>query len=296
MGRVIKAVVFGGRARVTAIEITDAVQTAIEKHGLSPLAAAALGRSMAAGAYIGANLKNARDTYSMTVNGTGGLGKIVVAGDGEGHLRGFVGNPNFDAPIRETDGKIDVRRGVGTEGEIIVIKDLGLKENYIGRTELVSGEIGEDFAYYLYKSEGVKSAVALGVKVNKNGCVAAGGLIAEAMPDCTEEEIFVTEDIMSQMTDVSAKLEEKGAAEIINFYFGHLDAEIFPEERMDWKCSCSEQRIENVLRSIGKKEADSIIEEAGKIEIKCEFCNKIYTYDAEAVNKIFGSKPKKELE
>lgn len=288
MGRVIKAVIFGGKARVTAIEITDAVQTAIEKHGLSPLAAAALGRTMAAGAYIGANLKNPRDSYSVTVNGTGGLGKIVVAGDGEGHLRGFVSNSAFDAPIRETDGKIDVRRGVGTEGEIIVIKDLGLKENYVGRTELVSGEIGEDFAYYLYKSEGVKSAVALGVKVDKNGCVAAGGLIAEAMPDCTEDEIVVIEDIMSQMTDISTKLEERGAAGVVDFYFGHLDAEIFPEEPTGWRCSCSDERINGILKSIGKKEADAIIKDAGLIEIKCEFCNRIYTYDAESVNKIFG--------
>lgn len=295
MGRVVKAVVFGGKARVTAIEITDAVETAIERHGLSPLAAAALGRTMAAGAYLATNLKNERDTFSLTVNGTGGLGKIVVAGDGEGHLRGFVGNPNFDAPIRETDGKIDVRRGVGTEGEMIVIKDLGLKENYVGRTELVSGELGEDFAYYLYKSEGVKSAVALGVRVNKDGCLAAGGLIAEAMPDATENEIVIMEDIMSEMTDISAKLEEMGAKGVMEFYFGHLDAEIFPEVPMDWKCSCSDERIGNILRSIGKKEADSIIEESGNIEIKCEFCNKIYTYDYEAVNKIFGNQPKKEL-
>lgn len=165
MDKIIKAVILDGMARVTAIETTEAVNESIRLHGMSPVSAAALGRTLTAGAYLGTNLKGKGSTFSLTVSGSGELGKIIVAGDSDGHIRGYVENPSLDLPLRLSDGKLDVGRAVGTTGDWTVVKDFGLKEPYVGRSELVSGEIAEDFATYLLRSEGIPSAVALGVLV-----------------------------------------------------------------------------------------------------------------------------------
>ena len=186
MGKIIKTGIFNGFARVTFIDVTDVVNEEIKIHDLSPLCAAALGRTLAAGAYIGANLKAKDDAFSLTFSGDGPIGSVVVAGT-PGYIRGYVDNPAVELPTR-IDGHLNVGAGVG-KGYLTVVKDLGLKEPYVGRCELVTGEIAEDFAKYLLISEGVRSAVALGVQVTKDGCVAAGGIIAEALPGMTEDRL-----------------------------------------------------------------------------------------------------------
>lgn len=285
MNRIIKTGIFGGYARVSFIDVTDIVNEEIKIHGLSPLAAAALGRAMTAGAYIGANLKSESDAFSLTISGDGALGQIVVAGT-ENTVRGFVTNPDVELPLK-ADGHLDVGGGVG-KGYISVIKDLGLKDPYVGRCELVSGEIAEDFVKYLFVSEGIKSAAAFGVKVNKDGCITAGGIVCEALPGITEDMLVILEDVMTNFKNVSDVMAEKSLEEIYDFYFSHLDGEIYAENEIELKCSCSKERIENMIRGMGKAECDEILAEMGKIEAVCHFCEKRYVYTEEDTEKLWA--------
>lgn len=249
MDRILKAVILGGKARVAVLDMTRSVNQSIALHNLSPLAAAALGRALTAGAYLAANLKN-NAKFSLTVDGGGPLGKVIVAGEAGNTVRGFVENPYTELPAK--NGKLDVGGAVGKEGFFTVIKDFGLKEPYIGKCKLVSGEIAEDFASYLLTSEGIPAAVALGVLTDAEGCRAAGGVIAEALPDADDGDIFMLEDIMSNFGKISALLAEKTAEEIMDFYFGHLDAQIFPAEEIKRVCRCSD-KIHGVIRSLGRE-------------------------------------------
>ncbi len=285
MDRILTGTIFGGYARVAIITIKDAVNEEIKIHNLSPLSAAALGRTMTAGAYIGANLKNKDDSYSLSIKGDGVIGGVIVAGKGDNTLHGYVVNPAADLPLKQ-NGHLDVGMGIG-KGKMTVLKDLGLKEPYSGQIELVSGEIAEDFACYLNKSEGINSAVALGVLVDKTGCIGAGGIICEALPGIDENMLFMLEDIAGQFTNVSKLLSEKIPEEIFDFYFGHLDAEVFPSKELKVKCSCSERKIKNVLLGLGKKECDDILSEQGKIEINCRFCEKKYLYTKEKIEALW---------
>lgn len=288
MDKIIKAVILDGMARVTAIETTEAVNESIRLHGMSPVSAAALGRTLTAGAYLGTNLKGKGSTFSLTVSGSGELGKIIVAGDSDGHIRGYVENPSLDLPLRLADGKLDVGRAVGATGDLTVVKDFGLKEPYVGRSELVSGEIAEDFATYLLRSEGIPSAVALGVLVDKSGCKASGGVIVEALPDADENAFVILEDIFRDFSNVSSVIAEKGLENLVDFYFGHLHAEVFPTLPLKLKCNCSKRKIDGIVKGLGKEEAKSILEEYGKLEVNCEFCGKTYAYGKRELDKLFS--------
>ena len=286
MNRIIKTGLFNGYARVAFIDVTDIVNEEIKIHDLSPLATAALGRSMAVGAYIGANLKSDSDVYSITVNGDGPLGPIVIAG-GPGTIRGYVTNPLTDLPLRP-DGHLDVGGGVGHKGYITVIKDLGLKDPYVGRSELVSGEIAEDFTRYFLASEGIRTAIALGVKVNADGCITAGGIVCEALPGITEDMLVILEDVMTNFTNVSDVMAEKSLEDIYDFYFSHLDAEVYATEEIKLACNCSQERIQNLVKSLGKSECEEIIKEQGKIEAVCHFCEKRYVFTEKEVAKLWA--------
>lgn len=284
MSKIIKAVIFGGKARVAVLNTADIVNEAIKIHNLSPLSAAALGRTLTVGCYISSNLKGQRDKFNIIIDGGGIIGKIVVAGESGGSVRGFVDNPCTDLPYK--NGKLDVGGAVGKDGSITVIKDLGLKEPYVGRCKLVTGEIAEDYANYLLVSEGITAAVALGVLTDANGCKAAGGVIIEAMPDATDDQIFMLEDIISNFTLISNLLAIHSAQEIMDYYFGHLDAEIFSPQSLTLQCKCKE-KIEGVVKSLGIEEAKNIIAESGKIEVRCDFCNTAYVFYADDVDNLF---------
>lgn len=285
MDRYIKAVIFGGKARACVIDTTEAVNASVKLHNLSPLAAAALGRALTAGAYILSNLKNKTDRFNLIIDGKGPLGKIYVAGSGR-EIKGFLENPGLELPLK--DGKADVGGAVGKNGDIIVIKDMGLKEPYVGKCALTSGEIAEDFAGYLYKSEGILSAVALGVLNDKDGCKASGGIFVEAMPSADENVIFILEDIMTNFKSFSSLLAEKPAEEIMEFYFGHLDSTIFEPVGIELKCNC-EKGIKDIVRGLGKVEATDIIMEQGVLELRCDYCSKYYRFYEQDLNKIFGA-------
>lgn len=285
MGKIIKGGLFDGFARVALIDITDVVNEEIKLHDLSPLATAALGRSMIMGAYIGNNLKSEDNTYSVTVNGGGPLGSIVVAG-GYGNIRGCVLNPAVELPLKE-DGHLDVGGGVGKDGCITVVKDLGLKDPYVGRCELVSGEIAEDFVKYLLTSEGIRSAAAFGVKVRKDGCATACGIVAEALPGITEDMLVILEDVMSNFKNLSDLTENKTIEEIFEFYFAHLNSEKYATEEVKLVCNCSEERIKNLIRGLGRTECEEILKERGSIEAVCHFCEKKYSFGKEDVDKLW---------
>ncbi len=287
MDRIVKGVCFGGKARVALIDTTGIVNELIRIHDLTPLAAAALGRTVTVGAYVTANLKNDSDRFNIIVNGGGPIGRICVAGEKRGTVKGFVENPHVNLPVR-ADGKLDVGGAVGKNGDIVVIKDLGLKEPYVGRCELVSGEIAEDFATYLFKSEGITGAVALGVLNDKDGCKASGGIIVEALPDADENAVFMLEDIMTNFTHISSMIAEKSIEDIGEFYFGHLDTEFFAAEPIELYCGCA-QKIRNVVKSLGRAEAEEIVKERGNIEVKCDYCGKAYTYTECDLDDIFGA-------
>lgn len=286
MDRIIKAVIFGKKARVTIIDSTIAVQQATALHKLSPLGAATLGRAITAGAYISTNLKGNKSTFSMVIKGDGPAGNVVVAGESGNKVRGFLSNPFVDLPLKE-NGKLDVGGAVGKVGSFSVIKDYGLKRPYNGNSELISGEIAEDFAYYLYKSEGIQSAVSLGVRVGSEGVLAAGGIIAEALPGIDENQVFMLEDVMSNLSEISALINEKPIEEILDFYFGHLDFELLATEELNLECNCSDERIKNIILGLGKDEAMDIVKEMGKLEIACQFCTRNYQFGQAEVEKLW---------
>ncbi len=284
MNRLLKALVFENQFSVSVLETTDMVNKAIKIHKLSPVGAAALGRTMTVASFMASTLKNEKDKLSISIVGDGVGGRITVCGNGKLQIRGSVLNPTADLPPR-SDGKLDVGGFVGHKGRLTVIKSMGLKEQYSGSSELVSGEIAEDFTSYFAISEQQPTAIAVGVKIGKNlKCIGAGGVIVQALPFASEENIAKVEKLMQSLTKVSTLIEEKGAKSLLYELFGDIE---FQEYNPVYKCLCSRKYIEGVLISLGKAELYDIIEKEGKIEVGCEFCNKKYLFTKEDIDKLF---------
>lgn len=285
MDRIDKAIVFDGQVVVSVIKINDIVNNVKSLQHLSNTATAALGRTLAVGAYMSSNLKGLNEKMSITINGGGPLGTIIVAGMSGARIRGYVGKPECEPPLKE-NGKLDVGFAVGNDGNITVIKDLGLKEPYIGICPLVSGEIGEDFTYYYLKSEQQPSAIALGVLIEGDKVVGAGGVIIQPLPNCPEHIITVLEDIMTKFTNISTLLRDKEPLEIIEMEFGHfqhtIEEPVFPK----FECICSKERMESIIKSLSPIECFEILKEDKKIEILCHFCNKKYKFTTDEVIKL----------
>ncbi|MBP5466464.1 MAG: Hsp33 family molecular chaperone HslO [Clostridia bacterium] len=284
MNKLFKALIKDGQLALTVIESTEMVNRAIEIHKLSPLSAAALGRTLTVCTFMASGLKSDKDKLSVTVAGDGTGGKITVCGNGKLQMRGSIDNPQADLPLK-SNGKLDVSGCVGKHGRLTVVKSMGLKDPYSGSAELVTGEIAEDFtAYYAY-SEQIPTAIALGVKIGKElKCVGAGGVIIQALPFASEEALLYGEEIIKSLDKLSTVIEEKGAKGLIKEYFGDIDCiEFIPE----YKCLCSREYIEGVLISLGKKELDDIIEKEGSVKVSCQFCEKTYEFKREDVEKLF---------
>ena len=223
---------------------------------------------------------------SVTIDGNGVGGKIVVCAGGNLNVRGSIVNPHADLPLKP-NGKLDVGGLVGNEGTITVVKNLGLKEPYVGKCKLVSGEIGEDFAAYYAYSEQQPTAIAVGVLVKNDKCIGAGGVILQPLPDCAEENIGKAEKLIAEFSDVSRKINEIGIDGIIKKYFDEYE---FTKYETQYKCGCSREYVDKVLIALGKKELSDIIEKDGKIEVCCEFCDKKYVYGQKDVEELFGEK------
>ncbi|MEG1790909.1 MAG: Hsp33 family molecular chaperone HslO [Clostridia bacterium] len=271
---------------VSVISAKDMVDKAIKLHGLSRTASAALGRTLIVGAFMAEQLKSETQRLTITVNGGGGLGRLVVCGEYGCKVRGYVENPNYELPLN-ANGKLDVGGAVGKNGYISVIKDMGMKEPYLGRSSLVDGEIANDFTYYFTVSEQQPSAVALGVLVGDEGCVASGGIIVQIMPNCNDYVITMMEDIVSNFSNISSLMSDFTVDEIIEKYFGHLDIFELPSQVPKYECNCNRDRIEKILLSLGKSEAYDILATEGKVELCCQFCNTKYVFDEKALKALF---------
>lgn len=278
--KIIKAITADGLS-IIAASTAGLVEKARQTHFTTPVCSAALGRTLTAGAIMGTGLKSENNKLTIIIKGDGPAGSIVVTTNGKGIVKGYVDNPLVDIPIRENDHKLDVSGAIGKNGFITVIKDLGLKEPYVGKTELLSGEIAEDIAYYYVKSEQQPSVVSLGVLVDKDQSIlSSGGIFIQPLPGCTEESLSYVESIMPDIAGFNKILASgKEPKDAIIELFKPLDPQIIDELTPEFICDCSRERIEKVIISLGENEINSMIEADEEAEVVCQFCNKAYKFN-----------------
>lgn len=283
---IIRATAANDQIRAFAAVTTEMVETAREHHNTSPVATAALGRLLTAGAMMGSMMKGEKDVLTLQIKAGGPLQGITVTADSQGNVKGYVGNPDVCIPAN-SKGKLDVAGAVGP-GFLTVIKDMGLKEPYSGQVMLQTCEIAEDLTYYFATSEQVPSAVGLGVLMNKNNTVRqAGGFIVQLMPFAEEEVISSLEQNVQKINSVTNLLEEGHTPEsLLEKVLEGFDVQI--NEKMDtrFRCNCSKERVAKALISIGRKELNEMIQEGKPIEMNCHFCNTNYNFTVEELKEI----------
>ncbi len=281
---------YQGKISIICADTTDLVEKARIIHDLSPVVTAAFGRMLTITAIMGNEMKSQKDKLTVQIKGNGLIEMMVVTANNFPKVKGYVANPQVDIPLNEF-GKLDVGRAVGFEGYINVIKDIGLKDPYIGISPLTSGEIADDFANYFVNSEQRNSAVALGVLVDKNGVKAAGGYLINPMPDATEEEIAKVEQAIFKAGSISKMLDKQlTLKEIAQKITGDENIEIIKEDITPiYQCDCSKEHMSEGLATIGKEELKDIIETDGKAEIVCHFCNKKYEFSKKDLEEIIST-------
>lgn len=278
---IIRGTAADNQIRFFAATTRQLVEHARQIHETSPVVTAALGRLLTAGAMMGSMCKNDTDILTLQIKGDGPIGGLTVTADAKGNVKGYPYENVVILPASK-QGKLDVGRAVG-KGVLSVIKDIGLKEPYVGQTNLVSGEIAEDLTYYFATSEQVPTAVALGVLMNHDNTVRqAGGFIMQLMPYASEETIEALEKAIEKFTSMTNELENRGSVEnVMEFLFEGMGYEIYDTIPTKFDCNCSRERVEKAVISIGKKEIAQMIEEGKPIEVNCHFCNEKYTFSVE---------------
>ena len=277
----VRAAAADAQVRAFAVTARDTVETARKAHDTSPVMTAALGRLLCAGAMMGSMMKGDADILTLQIRGDGPAGGLTVTADSRGRVKGYAVNPQVILPPN-SQGKLDVGGAVGT-GTLRVIKDLGLKEPYVGQTQLQTGEIAEDLTYYFAASEQVPSSVGLGVLMEKNNTVKqAGGFIVQLMPFAEGNVIEKLEANLSRIHSVTKLLEDGNSPEqILGILLEGMDMEILSDMPVEFYCNCSRERVAKALYSIGKKEMDEMIKDGEPIEVKCHFCNTAYQFSVE---------------
>lgn len=266
----------GGQARVMMCETTAMCQRAADVHASTPVCTAAMGRLMTATAFLGVMMKGDNESVTVTVKGGGPMGTLVAVAN-HGDLKVCADNPQVDLPLRE-DGKLDVGGAVGHSGRMSVVKDLGLREPYIGQCELVSGEMGMDFANYFTVSEQQPSLVSVGVLVNGNVVLKAGGLLIQPLPGC-EESVLEQLELRSPMfASISREMTYAPKEQLIEDWFRGLEPELLERTPLSYRCSCSRERMEKALISLGRKELQTLIDEDKGAELGCHFCHSRYAF------------------
>ena len=277
----VKSLAFNGQVRAYAVKTTETVSEAQRRHYTWPTASAALGRAMTAGVMLGSMLKG-EEKLTIKVEGGGPIGIILVDANSKGEVRGYVTNPQTHFDLN-SQGKLDVARAVGTNGTLTIVKDLGLREHFTGQVPIVSGELGDDFTYYLVSSEQVPSSVGVGVLVNPdNSILAAGGFIIQLMPGTDDATITGIEQRLSKIEPIS-KLIQKGLTpeEILEEVLGKDNVKIIDKMPVKFQCQCSRERFESGIIGLGAKEIQDMIDEDGKAEAQCHFCNEKYQFTKE---------------
>lgn len=287
--KIIRATAKDGMVRIIAGVTTELVDEASKIHNCSPVAAAAFGRMLTAGALLGTTLKSEKEVMTLKINGGGEAKGITVTTYEGGKVKGFLGNTESTLPLKE-NGKLDVGGFIGKDGEFIVIKDLGLKDPYVGHVPVVTGEVAEDLAYYFTVSEQTPSAVSLGVLVDKDHSIkASGGFIIQMLPDADELLADMVTYRLEEVPSMTTMLSEgKTIEEIIGFIFEGMDLKILEEIEPSYTCNCSRDKVEKALISIGKKDLTEIYEEGKEEELKCHFCNTSYKFSTEDIGKLLN--------
>lgn len=284
----VKALAYNDQVRAYAVCSTNTVGEAQRRHQTWPTASAALGRTISAAVMMGAMLKG-EEKLTVKIEGDGPLGPILVDANAKGHVRGYATHPQVHFDLNE-HGKLDVRRAVGTSGFLSVVKDIGLRDYFTGQVPIVSGELGEDFTYYFVKSEQVPSSVGVGVLVNPdNTILAAGGFIIQLMPGTEDETITEIENRLKSIPPIS-KLIEKGLSpeEILEELLGKGNVRFLESKPVSFTCTCSKGRFADAIVSLGKEEIIDMIENDGKAEAQCHFCNEYYQYSKEELEQLLA--------
>jgi len=284
----VKALAYDDQVRAYAVLSTETVGEAQRRHNTWPTASAALGRTLTAGVMMGSMLKG-EEKLTVKVEGDGPLGPILVDANAKGQVRGYVTHPQIHFDLNE-HGKLDVRRAVGTNGFLSVVKDVGLRDYFTGQVPIVSGELGEDFTYYFVKSEQVPSSVGVGVFVNPdNTILAAGGFVIQLMPGTDEETITKIEERLKMISPIS-KLIEQGLSpeEILEEVLGKENVRFLETQPVSFECNCSKERFADAIVSLGQDEITDMIETDGKAEAQCHFCNEKYQYTREELEQLLA--------
>lgn len=284
---VIRAVDKNKAIRIFIANTSQMVQEISQIHGTSATGAAALGRLATIAGIIGITSKNEKEKLTIRFDGGGVGGKLIAIANAKGEVKVTATNPKADVPSKYP-GKLDVSGFVGTDGTLAIIRDYGLKEPYTGVANLVSGEIAEDIASYYFYSEQTPSVVSLGVLVDTDLSIrCAGGIFIQALPSISDEDLTKLEKCVAKLDTVSNMLDRGLTPEdILKEYFSEIEPEIIGKEELVYKCDCSRERIEEGLISIGKKDLMQILEEDGRAEVICEFCNTRYYFDRDDLQKL----------
>ena len=283
---VVRATAAAGEIRAFAATTRDMVEEARKAHNTSPVATAALGRLMTAGAMMGCDMKGDNDLLTLKIQGDGPIEGLTVTADSHGNVKGYAFNPVVMLPPN-AKGKLDVGGALGV-GVLSVIKDIGLKEPYVGQTILVSGEIAEDLTYYYATSEQTPSSVALGVLMNEDNTVRqAGGFIIQLLPGASESIIGRLEEKLKEISSITTLLDVGNTPEmILEYILGEFGLEINDREPVRFYCNCTKERVEKALISVGKKDIQEMIDDGKTIEVNCHFCGKNYGFTVDELKDI----------
>ena len=285
--KLIRGIAKDGMIRIIAASTTKLVDEATKIHNCTPTAAAALGRLLTAGTLMGVMSKSKEDKLTLQISGGGPAQSLMVTAYSDGTVKGYIGNSNIDIPPNDK-GKLDVGSAIGKNGNLTVIRDLGLKEPYVGQVPIYTGEIGDDLAYYFTVSEQTPSAVALGVLVDTDYSIkASGGFIIQMMPGADELVADLLTYRLEEIDSITEMLSKgMNIEEIIKYIFEDMDLKIIDSLTPKFKCDCSRERVEKALISIGKKDLEEIYEDEKTEELKCHFCNKAYLFSHEDIGKL----------
>ena len=282
MDKLVRAITSDGAVKAVAVTTKDLTEKVRNIHKTLPVATAAIGRALAAASMMGNALKEENASLTLQIKGGGPLGTVLAVSDHLGNVRGYVQNPHVDLPLR-ADGKLDVGAAVGAEGTLTVIKDLGMKEPYIGSVGLLGGEIAEDLAAYFVESEQIPTACAMGVLVDRDQSVrAAGGYIVQLLPGAGEDVIAKVEGGVLAAGPVTALLDQNADPEaLLRTVLSDFEVEILETSPIGYQCYCSRDRVERALISMGVSELEDLLAEQGGCELGCQFCDQVYRFTGE---------------